>query len=250
MDKTASTNLNEKKDDGHLALGVGHIAFIMDGNGRWATARNLPRHKGHQEGFKRVREIAKACRDLSIGTMSLYAFSTENWKRPQEEIDFLFKYLDYFLKKEIPNLIQDDCRLHVSGDISRLPEHSIKALQKGLSATAHCQTFTLNICLNYGGQQEILQAAKSLAAAVLQGQMALESIDAAAFESKLYTASLPPVDLLIRTSGEVRLSNFMLYQLAYAEMIFTPTRWPDFKKSELLKCLEEYQTRNRRFGGL
>jgi undecaprenyl diphosphate synthase len=158
--------------------------------------------------------------------------------------------LDYFLKKEIPNLIKDDCRLQVSGDISRLPEHSIKALAKGLAATDHCQTFVLNICLNYGSQQEILKATRSLADEVQQGKIRPEAIDAAMFESKLDTSGLPPIDLLIRTSGEVRLSNFMLYQLAYAEMIFTPTRWPDFKKAELLKCLGEYQSRNRRFGGL
>ncbi len=250
MDMTASKKPIAPTPDGNPAFGIRHVAFIMDGNGRWAQARNLPRHKGHQEGFKRVREIAKACRDLSIETMSLYAFSTENWKRPQEEIDFLFDYLDYFLKKEIPNLIKDDCRLVVSGDMSRLPEHSIKALTKGLAATAHCHTFTLNICLNYGSQQEIVRAAQALALAVQAGELSPEQIDATMFESKLYTADLPPVDLLIRTSGEVRLSNFMLYQLAYAEMIFTTTRWPDFKKAELLKSLEEYHLRNRRFGGL
>lgn len=250
MDKDTNNKTKKLIDARSPAAGISHVAFIMDGNGRWAKARGLPRHKGHQEGFKRVKEIAKACRDLGINTMSLYAFSTENWKRPQEEIDFLFNYLDVFLKKELKSLLKDDCRLKVSGDMTRLPDHSIKALEAALEATAGCKTHTLNICLNYGSRPELVMAVKAIASIVKSGHLSIDSIEEGTISQHLYTHDLPPIDLLIRTSGEVRLSNFMLYQLAYSEMIFTPTYWPDFKKGQLLECLEEFQARHRRYGGL
>ncbi len=231
-------------------FGLTHIAFIMDGNGRWAQAQNKPRHYGHREGFKRVKDIAKACRDLKIKCMSLYAFSTENWKRPQAEIDFLFNYLDHFLKKELDSLLNDDCRLVVSGDMLRLPQHSQEALMIALEKTKHCQTYLLNICLNYGSEQEIVRMTKAVAQDVLTKQLKTEDITLDTIRRKLYTAELPPLDLLIRTSGEIRLSNFMLLQLAYSELVFTPTPWPDFKKEQLYECLIDYGQRMRRYGGL
>lgn len=230
--------------------GIRHIAFIMDGNGRWAKARNLPRTMGHKEGFNRVREIASACRELGIECMSLFAFSTENWKRPQDEIDFLFDYLDRFLAREVKTLIKEDCRLRISGDISRLPAHSQEAIAKALEKTAMCQTYTLNICLNYGGQQDIIQSTKAIAHAVINNQMTIEDINQDTFSQYLYSANLPPIDLMIRTSGELRISNFMMYQLAYSELLFPQTAWPDFTKAELITCLEQYTKRHRRYGGL
>ncbi len=247
---TKSKNNRQIEKETPTGAVISHIAFIMDGNGRWAKAKGWPRHKGHQEGFKRVKEIASACRDLGIKCMSLYAFSTENWKRPQEEIDFLFHYLDKFLKQELKQLLKDDCRFYVSGDISKLPNHSQTAIKQVLDATAHCQTFALNICLNYGSQQEIIRAIKQIVSESKSGKMEIEDMTVNTFEKYLYTAPFPPIDLLVRTSGEVRLSNFMLYQLAYSEMIFTKTTWPDFTKQQLLICLEEFKTRNRRYGGL
>jgi len=229
---------------------VNHVAFIMDGNGRWAKKRGLERHFGHQEGFKRVKEIAFACRELGIKCMSLYAFSTENWSRPQEEIDFLFTYLNRFLKAETKTLIDEDCRLHVSGDITRLPVSSQKAIAKALAATEHCAKYILNVCLNYGGRQEILKATKEIAGEVAAGTIKFDDITTATIESHLYTSGLPPIDLLIRTSGEQRLSNFMMYQLSYSEFIFTPTYWPDFTKERLVECLDEFKKRHRRYGGL
>ena len=229
---------------------VDHVAFIMDGNGRWAKKRGLERHFGHQEGFKRVKEIASACRELGIKCMSLYAFSTENWSRPQEEVDFLFTYLNRFLKTETKTLVDQDCRLHVSGDITRLPSSSQKAIDQALKATAHCSKYILNVCLNYGGRQEMLKATKEIASQVAAGTLKPDDIDSATIENHLYTSGLPPIDLLIRTSGEQRLSNFMMYQLSYSEFIFTPTYWPDFTKERLVECLDEFEKRNRRFGGL
>ena len=182
--------------------------------------------------------------------MSLYAFSTENWKRPQEEIDFLFKYLDIYLKKETKSLIGDDCRLMISGDVSKLPDHSKQAIAKALEATAHCKTYTLNICLNYGSRQEVTRAMKLLAADVASGKLAIDAIDESLIERHLYTSELPPLDLLIRTSGELRLSNFMLYQLAYSELMFPTTPWPDFDKEALYECLAAFPLRKRRYGGL
>ena len=230
--------------------GIRHIAFIMDGNGRWAKARNMPRTMGHKEGFKRVREIAAACRELNIKCMSLFAFSTENWKRPQDEIDFLFDYLDRFIKRELPTLLKEDCRLLVSGDVTKLPLLSQVAITNALDKTAHCQTYVLNICLNYGGQQDVLRATKTLANQVKEGQISIDDINHETFSNALFTAGLPPIDLMIRTSGELRISNFMMYQLAYSELIFPATAWPDFTKAELLKCLDEFGNRQRRYGGL
>jgi len=250
MKKARSSKQTSELGSEAAAQGIRHVAFIMDGNGRWAKKRGLARHFGHQEGFKRVREIAQASRDLGIECMSLYAFSTENWTRPQDEIDFLFNYLDRFLVEETPRLIKEDCRLMVSGDVKRLPEHSQIALGKALKETENGKTFILNVCLNYGGKQDILKAARSLAQKAKDGALAPSAIDEATFENELDTAGLPELDLLIRTSGEQRLSNFMMYQLAYSELIFTPTYWPDFTKARLLECLAEFQTRQRRFGGL
>ena len=227
-----------------------HVAFIMDGNGRWAKARHLPRHLGHKEGCERVIEIYEECCAQGIKVMSLYAFSTENWNRPKAEINHLFNYLDAFFKREINRLLRDGCRVIVSGDISKLPEKTRNTVIDAIEKTKNCQNYTFNICLNYGGKDEIVRAAKLFAQDVKDGKMDINDLNENNFENYLYTKGLPPVDLLIRTSGELRTSNYMPWQLAYAEFIFPKTPWPDFTKEEFRKCIDEYYSRHRRFGGI
>ena len=227
-----------------------HIAFIMDGNGRWAKERKLPRHLGHKEGCNRIIEIMDACKEYNIKAMTLYAFSTENWNRPQDEIDHLFDYLDEFFNKYINKMIKDGVQVRVMGDQSRLPLHTQETLKKAIKKTKDCNNFFFNICLNYGSRQEIAMACKEVAKKVKNGELDVDEIDMDCISNHLYSAGLPEVDLLIRTSGECRLSNYLLYQLAYAEFIFTPTKWPDFKKKQFEECLEIYCNRNSRFGGL
>ena len=229
---------------------IKHIAFIMDGNGRWAKARQLPRHLGHKEGCERIIEIYEACLEKGIQVASLYAFSTENWNRPQDEIKHLFNYLDIFFKKEIDRMLKDGCRVITSGDISRLPEKTQKTIQKAVELSKNNDVFVFNVCLNYGGKAEIVRAAKLFAQDVKDNKANIDELNEERFENYLYTKGLPPVDLLIRTSGEQRTSNFLPWQLAYAEFVFTPTPWPDFTKDEFEKCLEEYYSRSRRFGGI
>ena len=231
-------------------LNIKHIAFIMDGNGRWAKKRGLPRHLGHKEGCERVIEIYEECAANNIKVMSLYAFSTENWNRPKDEIRHLFSYLELFFKREIKRLLKDGCQVRTSGDLSKLPVKTQKVIAEAKEKTKDCSNYVFNICLNYGGRDDILRAAKSFAKDVQEGKRDIDSLTENDFQQYLYTTDLPPVDLLVRTSGEQRISNFMPWQLAYAEFIFTPTYWPDFTKEELRKCLEEFKHRDRRFGGI
>lgn len=225
-----------------------HVAFIMDGNGRWAKRRGLPRHLGHKAGCDRIIDIYEECLAQDIKVMSLYAFSTENWNRPKDEIKHLFHYLDIFFKKEINRIIKDGSRVIVSGDISRLPKKTQKTINDAIEKTKDCKNFTFNICLNYGGKAEIVRAATLFAKDVKENKYQPEELTEELFESYLYTAGLPSVDLLIRTSGELRTSNYLPWQLAYAEFIFPETPWPDFTKEEFRKCINEYYSRNRRFG--
>lgn len=225
-----------------------HVAFIMDGNGRWAKRRGLPRHLGHKAGCDRIIDIYEECLAQDIKVMSLYAFSTENWNRPKDEIKHLFNYLDIFFKKEINRIIKDGSRVIVSGDISRLPQKTQNTINDAIEKTKDCKNFTFNICLNYGGKAEIVRAATLFAKDVKENKYQPEELTEELFESYLYTAGLPSVDLLIRTSGELRTSNYLPWQLAYAEFIFPITPWPDFTKEEFRKCINEYYSRNRRFG--
>ena len=231
-------------------LNIKHIAFIMDGNGRWAKKRGLPRHLGHKEGCERVIEIYEECAANDIQVMSLYAFSTENWNRPKAEISHLFTYLELFFKREINRLLKDGCQVRTSGDLSKLPKKTQKVIADAKEKTKDCKNYIFNICLNYGGRDDILRAAKNFARDAKEGKRDIDSLTEEEFQQYLYTTDLPPVDLLVRTSGEQRISNFMPWQLAYAEFIFTPTYWPDFTKAELRKCLEEFKHRDRRFGGI
>lgn len=227
-----------------------HVAFIMDGNGRWAKRKGLPRHLGHKAGCERIIDIYEECLRQDIKVMSLYAFSTENWNRPKAEIRHLFNYLDVFFKKEINRIIKDGSRVMTSGDITLLPEKTQKTIADAIERTKDCKNFVFNICLNYGGKAEIVRAAQQLAEEVKNGKLSPSDIDEKMFSNHLYTSGLPDVDLLIRTSGELRTSNFLPWQLAYAEFIFPIVPWPDFTKEEFKKCINEYYSRNRRFGGI
>ncbi len=229
---------------------LNHIAFIMDGNGRWAKLRGLPRHLGHKKACEMLRKIFDNCLEFGITTMSFYAFSTENWNRPQDEIDHLMDYLEEFFNREIDYLMSIGAKIRISGDLSRIPEHTRNVCLDAIERTKDNASCCINICLNYGSRDEIVRAAKAVAEEYKQGKIALEEVDEKYFASKLYTSGLPDVDLMVRTSGEQRLSNYLLWQNAYAEFVFTPVKWPDFDREALIDCLKEYQSRNRRFGGL
>lgn len=219
-----------------------HIAIIMDGNGRWAEMRNLPRSEGHRAGARAVREVVEECRKLGLAHLTLYAFSSENWSRPAGEIASLFSLLLEFLAKETTRMVAQGIALRVLGDLQGLPAPQRAALNYSMARTANGNDMILNLALNYGGRAEIIRAARALA-----GRRP-EEITEEAFEAVLYTAGQPDPDLLIRTSGELRLSNFLLYQCAYSEFYFTPVLWPDFTSSELRKALAAFGARQRRFG--
>ena len=236
--------------DYKLTKKLEHIAFIMYGNGIWAKKRLLPRTRGHKEACSRIIEVLRACKDLNIKVASLYAFSTENWNRPQDEIDKLFEYLDDFFNDYIQEFIETGVRVSVMGDITRLPKHTQETIEKAKKLTENNTKIVFNICLNYGGRQEIVRATKLIVEDIKAGKLDENELDTEKFKDYLYSSGLPEVDLMIRTSGESRISNFLLYQLAYSEFIFTPTYWPDFTVEKLIECLKEYETRDRRFGAI
>lgn len=227
-----------------------HIAIIMDGNGRWAKKRSLPRIAGHHEGMKTVRKITRLASHLGVDVMTLYAFSTENWKRPKLEVDFLMRLPEEFLSTFLPELIEENVRVEMMGYHENLPQHTLEAIRKAKEATKDNTGLILNFALNYGSRSEIVDAVKVIAEQAAAGQLNPEDITESDIADRLLTSKLPEPDLLIRTSGEVRLSNFMLWQLAYTELWFTETLWPDFDELALVEAIEDYQKRNRRFGGL
>ena len=232
----------------HLTPLPKHIAIIMDGSGRWATQRGLPRILGHRAGAEAVRRISEACCDLGISALTLYAFSWENWDRPQEEIHELMSLLDEFLAGEAPALHKNRIRLRAIGRLSELPGGVLTQLNEIMGQTARYTKMTLTLALSYGGRQEIVDAARRIAQLVRNGQCRPEEIDEAFFAQHLYLPDLPDPDLLIRTSGEQRISNFLLWQLSYTELYVTPRLWPDFTKDDLLDAIRAYQQRERRFG--
>ena len=227
-----------------------HVAIIMDGNGRWAKQRNLPRIAGHHEGMKTVRKITRISSDLGIKVLTLYAFSTENWKRPKVEIDFLMKLPGEFLSTYLPELVEQNVKVEMIGNFDVLPEHTKNAIRKAIEETATNNGMTLNFAMNYGSRLELVESVKKIAKLAADGLLSIDSIDETHIEAHLMTAHLPEPDLLIRTSGEVRLSNFMLWQLAYAEFSFTDVLWPDFDEPCMLDAISEFQSRNRRFGSV
>uniref|UniRef100_A0A7C3Z2Z0 Isoprenyl transferase n=1 Tax=Desulfobacca acetoxidans TaxID=60893 RepID=A0A7C3Z2Z0_9BACT len=225
-----------------------HVAIIMDGNGRWAKRRGLRRVRGHAEGAESVRVIVRLARRLGLEYLTLYAFSEENWQRPTLEIRALMNLLLRYLRQELPELQENHINLKAIGDLKRLPENIQRELARTEAATREGAQMTLLLALSYGGRSEIVHAAQSLAQDLLTGRLQLENIDPETFSSRLYTAGLPDPDLLIRTSGEYRLSNFLLWQTAYTELYCTDTLWPDFREEDFIKALLEYQQRDRRFG--
>jgi len=225
-----------------------HIAIIMDGNGRWARKRGLPRVAGHRAGITAVREVIEGSAELGIKVLTLYAFSVENWQRPADEVGALMGLLEFFLKREIKNLVKNRVRLRTIGRTHELPGPVQTQLQRALDATAHFTDYTLVLSLNYGARTEIVDAARAYAAAVAAGREKLNDSSWATFSRYLYTADLPDPDLVIRTSGETRVSNFLLLQAAYAEFIFTPVLWPDFTKARLAEAVAAFAQRERRFG--
>ena len=225
-----------------------HIAIIMDGNGRWATARGLPRVLGHRSGAEAVRRVVEAACELGVEVLTLYAFSWENWDRPSAEIRELMGLLDEFVRGEIPTLLANRIRLQAIGRLDQLPADVLGNLRRAIARTAAGDRMTLALALSYGGRQEIVDAAKRLAERARRGELAPEQISEALVAESLYTAGLPDPDLLIRTSGEQRLSNFLLWQSSYAEIYVTQTLWPDFSKADLVEAIAEYERRERRFG--
>lgn len=226
-----------------------HVAIIMDGNGRWARSRGLPKIAGHRAGVKSAEETVRAAGKLGIKVLTLYTFSTENWNRPKREIDALFGLLEEYLEKEEDKFSRNNIRFSVIGNIEGLPESTWKKLKEVIESTKNNTGLTLNLALNYGSRDEIASAARNIAKDVLAGSLSVEKIDGNLFSSYLYTKNLPDPDLLIRTSGELRVSNFLLWQISYAELYITKKLWPDFKERDLLKAVAEYQKRERRFGG-
>jgi undecaprenyl diphosphate synthase len=227
-----------------------HVAIIMDGNGRWAKQRSLPRVEGHRNGVDSVRTIVRVAGEVGIKYLTLYAFSVENWSRPKDEVDTLMKYLARFLKGEIGELNRNNVRLEAIGQIYRLPEYVQEQLAKTREALSKNNGLTLILALSYGGRQELVDAVRSIATKVKQGRQDPGEINEAALAQHLYTHQYPDPDLLIRTSGEMRVSNFLLWQISYTEFVVTPTLWPDFRKAEFFAALEEYTRRQRRFGVL
>jgi undecaprenyl diphosphate synthase len=227
-----------------------HIAIIMDGNGRWARERELPRIRGHEEGAESVRAVLRACGEAGVEFLTLYAFSTENWKRPKTEVAALMKLLEHFLKKETPELMEQNVRLQAIGRITDLPDACQRELHRAIEATAKNSGVTLILALSYSGRIEIIDGLRSLVRAVREGHIDEAMIDAEMFSKHLYTRYYPDPDLLIRTSGEMRISNFLLWQMSYTEIYVTPKLWPDFRKEELLEAIRDYGQRQRRYGGI
>ena len=245
MNSSASSGLSEDLDKTKLPT---HVAVIMDGNGRWAKKHFLSRIKGHEKGSEAVREIVRACREFGIAYLTLYAFSTENWQRPKSEVDALMALLIKFLKSEQKELLENDIRLHAIGQIKRLPADVQQALHETMELTRKNSGLQLNLALSYGSRAEIVRMVRQIAQKAKNGQIDPAGIDEEIVVRHLYTKGIPDPDLLIRTSGEMRISNFLLWQIAYAEIHITPTYWPDFSRDEFHQILKDYQKRERRFG--
>jgi len=227
-----------------------HIAIIMDGNGRWAKKRGLPRVAGHRAGMQAIKRCLKGLEKINVKYLTLYAFSTENWRRPKEEVDFLMGLPGRFIGQELQSMIDNNIKLGVIGDFKGLPEHTREDIANGMERTKENTGLNLNFAINYGAREEIIGAVRQLGILCKNNQLDPNSISAEDFENCLYTRGIPGPDLVIRTSGEIRISNFLLWQLAYAELCFIDTLWPDFSESHLYSAIKQFQLRNRRFGGI
>ena len=227
-----------------------HVAVIMDGNGRWATRRGLPRSVGHRKGVDTLKALLRCCKDWGISALTAYAFSTENWSRPLEEVEFLMALFEHVLRQELDEMIKEEVKICFVGNLIELPPKLQTMISHSMNVTQHNTGIQFTIAKNYGGRQEIVQVCRQIALKVQQGQLNPDTIDESIIASHLYTAGTCDPDLLIRTSGEMRLSNFLLWQTAYSELYVTDTLWPDFDRFEFYRALQDYQQRDRRFGGL
>lgn len=227
-----------------------HVAVIMDGNGRWAKQRGLPRIMGHQRGVDALKDLLRCCRDWGVPALTAYAFSTENWGRPLEEVEFLMTLFERVLRRELREMMEENVKIRFIGDLSALPSSLREEIERSQEETSQNTGIQFTVATNYGGRQEIIQACRAIARQVREGTVSPDSIDESLFEKHLYTAGIPHPDLLIRTSGELRISNFLLWQMAYAEIYVTRTLWPDFDRVQFHQALKEYQDRDRRFGKL
>lgn len=236
------------KDNLNLDKLPGHIAIIMDGNGRWAKQKGFLRASGHKEGTKAVRDVVEGCAEIGVKNLTLYAFSTENWNRPKLEVDTLMRLLVSSLKKEIKTLKENDIRLNSIGNIDNLPNKARKELLDVIEKTSGNKRMTLTLALSYGSREEITNCIKQIASKVKSEELSIDAVDESVINEHLYTRNLPDVDLLIRTSGEQRISNFLLWQIAYAELYFTKILWPDYRREDLFEAIYNYQNRERRFG--
>ena len=225
-----------------------HVAVIMDGNGRWAKKRLLNRIRGHEKGADVVREIVRVCRRIGIPVLTLYAFSTENWQRPKSEVMALMSLLEKFLAGEKQEMLSSNIRLNAIGQVERLPDETQNVLREVAQATEHCTGMLLNLALSYGGRSEIVKAVQEIAREVTEGKLLPEEVSPEIVQDHLYTRGIPDPDLMIRTSGEMRISNFLLWQMAYSEIVVTDTLWPDFGEAEFVSILKDFQHRERRFG--
>ena len=242
--------LEEKIEEKKLEKIPTHVAIIMDGNGRWAKKRNMPRVKGHYEGMQTVKKITKYASKLGIQYLTLYAFSTENWARPKEEVSYLMDLPEKMFTSFMPELMENNVKVEVIGVVEKLPENTRKAVEDAIEQTKNNTGLKLIFALNYGSKDEIVTAVKRIAQGIANNEYKVEEIDEQLISDNLFTKDTPDPDLLIRTSGEQRISNFLLWQIAYSEFIFTKVAWPDFVEEEFYKALLEYQSRDRRFGGL
>ena len=227
-----------------------HIAIIMDGNGRWATARGLPRIVGHKKGYETVLDMVRACGELHLSALTLYTFSTENWRRPKDEVEAIMQLIEWATVENLPTMMENDVRLQVCGRIGELSESMRLALADVMEKTSGNSGLVLNLAINYGGRREILDAAQEASRRVLSGEIGADDVSEEYFSGLMYTAGLPDPDLLIRTAGELRVSNFLLWQIAYAEIWVTETLWPDFTRKDLLTAISDYQKRTRKFGAV
>lgn len=253
MEISKNKNIDSKKnylDEINFDSLPEHIAIIMDGNGRWAKKRLLPRTAGHKEGVKRVMEIVEECGNLGIKHLTLYAFSTENWSRPKKEIDYLMKLLVKFIKNKLEEINRNNVKLNILGDLNKFDKDITRQMDYATELTKNNSKLILNIALNYGGRNEIVRATKLICDKVIDNEISIDDINEESFKEYLYTVSQPDPDIVIRTSGEKRLSNFLNYQVAYSEFFFIDVNWPDFNTNNLYKVIYDFQQRNRRFGSI
>lgn len=247
LKKRVSERLKEKVQSQNLP---GHIAIIMDGNGRWARKRGLPRTAGHSEGGKSLLKVLNASNEIGVKALTVYAFSTENWKRPKEEVEYLMSLPGQYINKYLPMIKEKNIKVNFIGHIDELSAEIQANMQRALAETKDNTGLIFTIALNYGSRSELTLAMKNIAEKVKKGQIEVEAINEETIESHLMTQNLPPIDLMIRTSGEIRLSNYLLWQLAYSEFYFTKVKWPDFQEKELYEAILDYQKRQRRYGGI